>query len=176
MNKNDEFWNSMCVIVAILSIAALLTIGAYTKSKEYQKKNSVCFNLANDDYMQHVSYSQKPEYERCITPYIERRNGIYVRCFKETLTCNGSITQTQIINVFPNTIEHRENAKSFCTQCNGTDLKNDSIYTSDINDKPELEHNLEPIEKEIKRLSLLRSKILKERYENLNRKYEEQRK
>ena len=175
MNKNDEFWNSMCVIVTILSIAALLTIGAYNISKKSREKNLVCFNSANDDYMQHISYSQKPEYERCITPYIERRNGIYVRCFKETLS-NGSITQTQIINVFPNTIEHRENAKSFCTHCNSIDLKNDSLYTSDINSKPELEYNLEPIEKEIKRLSLLRSKILKERYENSNREYEEQRK
>lgn len=110
--NNNEFWNSMCVLVAIVSIAALITMGVFfnnKKSKEHQKKNLVCFNLANDDCMQHVSYSQKSEYK-----YV-RRNGIYVKCFKETLS-NGSITQIQTINVFPNAVEHRENVKTFCTR------------------------------------------------------------
>ena len=122
---DDDFWNSMCIVVPVVSIVALITMGVFFNEDRNQKKNSVCFNLLNNDYVQHVSYSQKPEYE-----YVRR---------------NGNITQIQTINVFLNAVEHRENTKSFCTQC----------------------YNLEPIEKEIKRLSLLRSKILKEKYEKL---------
>ena len=44
MNKNDEFWNSMCVIVAIFSIAALLTKMPYFSQNMF----SVYFMYENE--------------------------------------------------------------------------------------------------------------------------------